>query len=95
MNVWIIETGNYEGRYIFGVAESVDAAVATIKAAFAAPYRVRWEEVVIGSEEAQLIGEFEQVPGFSTRHTGLFTMTCYQVNSDRSRALELPVGTQH
>ena len=65
--VWLVETGEYEGRYIFGIYDSYDSAIVGIKDKFSPPYVVVWEKSDDG-----LTGHFEEVNGYSIRHTAQF-----------------------
>lgn len=69
--VWIIKTGEYSQRYVFGVASSLAAAVAAIKRVYGPPYIVDWDESEVESE-GQLIGKFDRVLNYSTDHVALF-----------------------
>lgn len=75
MDVWIIESGEYEQRHIDGVALSLEGAVAFIKARYGLPYIVRWEEAVPDGEDCSLVGHFSEVMGKSTRHDCSFDIT--------------------
>jgi hypothetical protein len=67
--VWLVETGEYEQRHVFGIYASRADAVEGIKRTFQAPYRVVWTE-----EGDVLVGAFEGVQGYSTRHTGYYSL---------------------
>jgi len=73
-DVWVIETGEYEDRYVHGVAASLEAAVRGIEGEYASPYVVRWEPLRRGDDGngAELVGHSEAVAGYSTRHTAVF-----------------------
>ncbi len=83
MKVYLVETGDYEQRHVMLVAVSLQAAVDEIKRVFSAPYIVHWHDLKDESwqyegkpyEEWGLMGDFERVAGFSTRHTGEFTIS--------------------
>lgn len=81
MKVYIIETGEYSQRGVWGVADSVEAAVEHIKAAYPAPYIVSWRELqheVWGEgkyEEWRLVGDFSAVAGKSTWHTASYDIS--------------------
>lgn len=78
--VWVIEHGEYENRGVFGVAETVTAAISHIKRSYGYPFVVRWGEVKCepnGSWSIQAY--FEAVPGHSTTHKDTFEITCYQL----------------
>lgn len=83
--VWVIETlGWPEERMVWGVAVSPQAGAEAIKAAYGPPYRVAWEELKADAEGStwELWGEFEGVPGYSTRHRGGWVLTEWQVSQD-------------
>lgn len=71
MTVWVIETGEYEDGYVFGVAESLDAAVAYVRAQFGPPYQVSWSEIQ-NNPGPSIVGTFQQVPNYSTTHSVRF-----------------------
>lgn len=74
--VWVIETGDYELRYVFGVAKDLNLAVKYIKEQFPAPYVVAWSKVnVDDADSVFMIGEFEAVAGTSTKHVACFDFT--------------------
>lgn len=69
--VWVVESGDYEQRFVWGVYRSPDAAVASIKATYGPPYIVRWNDVEDCTEDRYcLSGDFEGVVGYSTKHVG-------------------------
>ncbi len=72
--VWLVETGEYEQRYIVGVYESYDAAIGGIKRIYKHPYIVKWE-----MDGKDLIGHFDSVPHYSVECTGTFTIEPYPV----------------
>ena len=74
-SVWVIETGDYEQRGVFGVAVSPEAAAACVKDCFTAPYIVRWDEPT----EAGITGHFRSVPNYSISHTARFDFTEHEV----------------
>ena len=75
MIVWVIETGEYEYRHIVGVASSVDVAVKLVKGMHGSPYIVSWKQDSMTS----MVGYFEEVIGFSTKHSEEYTFTPYEV----------------
>lgn len=78
-SVWLIESGEYEQRGVFGVAESLEAAIAHVKTEFGPPYIVRWEQPKKSDYPEfpmiTLTGHFEAVPGYSTEHTADYDIT--------------------
>lgn len=72
MEVIVVETGEYEQRYVVLVAATEDAAETAIKEMYRAPYVVSWEK-----NERGLCGKFSAVIGFSTEHVGQFDFTTY------------------
>ena len=85
MKVWIIETGEYEQRHVFGGAVSPERAALYVIECYSEPYKIKWEPVKYQPwgaddngkpyEEYELIGHFEDVPGKSIAHTATFTIT--------------------
>ena len=81
MNVWIIETGEYEQAYIVGVAATWHAAVESIKGRYGRhPYIVRWDDPDISDGSVGLVGHFSAVPGYSTMHDASYSITRYEVH---------------
>lgn len=80
MKVWIVETGDYEQRGVWGVYSSPDVATERIKATYAPPYIVRWEDVRIEVDSFELVGHFDAVAGKSTRHTGVFDGRLFELD---------------
>ena len=80
VTVFVIETGGYEQRFVFGVAASVEAAIAYIKAQYLRPYVVRWD-LHSKCDTTTLIGHFEATPGYSTRHDAEFDITPTQLHA--------------
>ena len=74
-SVHVVETGEYEQRFVFGVYASIDAAVRGIKAAYGPPYIVRWHQVEPGEDFVTLTGDFEAVPDYSIKHRAHFDIT--------------------
>ncbi len=81
LTVYVVETGDYEQRGVFLVATSIDAAVQSIKAAYAAPFRVTWDSPTVPDTMgcARLCGHFADVPGYSIAHEAIYDMTPYEV----------------
>lgn len=77
MKVFVIETGEYEQRYVVGVAVSVDAAVRSIKETHKQPpYSIEWSapEKDTHGDGWTLQGDFAARAGYSTKHTAFFSM---------------------
>jgi hypothetical protein len=83
VKVWIIETGDYEQRYVFGIATSPEKAAAYIRSTYDEPYVIEWESLAHtpwgdnGGEpydEYELVGHFSAVQGYSTEHTAKYTI---------------------
>ena len=81
-----METGDEQS--IMLIAASIEAAVAQIKHSFGPPYVVAWEDTVetVHSREIApwnidwtVVGNFEEVPGYSTKHRAEFTITRWAV----------------
>lgn len=79
--LWIIETGDYEERYVFCVCETPSAGFAHVIATFGSPYVVAWRDIkqtrddADGFKQFTLTGDFSGVHGFSTQHTANFDAT--------------------
>jgi hypothetical protein len=77
MKVYIVETGDYEEGYVFGIYSSRELAIKGIKASYGSPYIVRWTE----DGDYYLIGHFDRVPGYSTEHRDVFSIEEYEVDN--------------
>ena len=78
--VWIIETGDYEENFVFGVAASLDSAVSYIKKTYNSPYYVVWSDVKMSGEGgATLYGYFAAVDGYSTKHNEEYSISEIEV----------------
>lgn len=79
--VYIVQAGAYEDWHVVLVAESLEAAVAAIKASYGHPYRVEWDDVRADSnlEGWSLMGHFAAVRGYSTQHDNEFDITRWPV----------------
>lgn len=77
--VWIVETGEYEQRGIWGVYASVEAGVAAIKEDYGPPYIVEWADPDSSAKHLSLVGTFQHVAGYSTAHTASFDFSEYEV----------------
>ncbi len=75
MEVWVIESGEYEQRGVNGVAVSVAAAVEWLKALYPPPYVVTWGEPAQDEYYLpkfvifRITGHFEAVQGYSVKHS--------------------------
>jgi hypothetical protein len=78
-HVWIVETGEYEQRYIVGVyGGTIDHAAAAVRAEYPPPYVVEWEtprqDRYTGFEHIwEMVGHFAAVEGKSVEHDATFT----------------------
>jgi hypothetical protein len=87
MDVYVVETGEYEQRYVVGVADSVESAVDCIKSIYGEPYIVEWGDVTPDGwspDTWDFSGTFEFVPGKSIAHKALFSITKMSVHSARA-----------
>lgn len=87
--VYVIECGEHEGRHVMAVAASIASAVDYLKTTYAAPYQVRWEDVLDEIDSVTLTGHFEQVLGYSTRHVARFEITAHALISPVQSAAAL------
>jgi len=67
---WLIESGDYEQRGVDGIATSYKSAVELITNRYRNPYIVEWSD-----NDGYLLGNFECVPNYSTKHTAQFDIT--------------------
>ena len=72
--VWVVETGEYEDRFIVGIYDSRKSAIEGIKEPYGSPYVVRWEQ-----NERILTGHFEEVANYCTKHSADFEIDLYPV----------------
>lgn len=82
MKVWIIESGEYEQRHVFGVAVSLERAIQLIKDEHPPPYIVKWDDFEPwpeGPERGFLVGHFTAVPGYATGHTAEYDIQPFEV----------------
>lgn len=81
MKVWIAQDQvAYEAPVFLFVGETSRAAANAIKALFAPPYRVEWEESLASNGDVNgLTGTFEFVMGKSTAHSARFSIEDYEV----------------
>jgi hypothetical protein len=86
--VYVIERGEYDQRFVWGVASSPEAAEAAIKERYGPPFVIRWEPLerdVDHSEDPPidfgwvLTGHFEMVPGYSTQHTSAWAIEPFEL----------------
>lgn len=83
MDVWFVEWADQDGG-ICSVADSLESAVAKLKQDYAAPYIVKWGELEgagVQGKRWTIDGEFEAVPGYSTKHVGHFAIQQHEVYS--------------
>lgn len=73
--VFVVETGDYEQRYVFGVFSSVAAAIAGIKEKFGSPYAVSWDELVQDEHGMRITAHFKAVNHCSVMHDAEFEIT--------------------
>ena len=79
--VWIIESGEHESRSVVCVAVTAEAGFASVMKTYQPPYVVSWRpieqtrDISDGFNQFSLIGDFEAVQGFSTKHTAQFDAT--------------------
>jgi hypothetical protein len=74
MKVWVVDEGEYENNYIVGIYLTKQSAIEHIKEMYSVPYRVEW-----GWDGEQLVGYFEAVPNYSTKHTAYYNFTEWEV----------------
>jgi hypothetical protein len=81
VKVWLaIYIDGYNGDFPEGVYVSREAAVASIKKKYAPPYIVKWRQKrVRGGWD--LIGSFEHVQHYSTKHEGTHFLQEYEVEA--------------
>lgn len=77
MDVWVIESGEYEQRGVNGVAASVETAAKFIRAGYGEPYVVKWDAPIQCGDEWELHGHFSAVLGYSSDHEAIYTFTKY------------------
>lgn len=84
MDVWVIETGEYEQRFVWAVASSPEKATELVKQAYGKPYKVQWKELQKDDENCYTLeGKFSSVNGYSTSHTDYWEFSRYPVDSER------------
>ena len=76
MNVYVVETGEYEQRGILCVADSFGAAVDAVKRAYGPPYVVAWQD----ADACGLRGHFSAVLGYAMEHDADFSITEWPVD---------------
>ena len=82
MTVYVVSSGEYENYRVNAVAVSVEAAVRWIKAAYQPPFLVEWDQFVLPRRDDDrwlLIGHFESVIGFSTKHDAIWDIEAHKV----------------
>lgn len=80
---WVVESGEYEERSIDGIYESLKSAISGIKGTYGFPYIVKWVETK--DLDNILIGNFDAVPHYSTKHTRVFYIAPYPVGGGNPR----------
>jgi hypothetical protein len=84
LDVWVIESGDYEQRSVNGVADSVESAVAYVRTTYAPPYIVAWEAVVIQDDEsAYRKGKFARVLNYSIECEAIYTFSRYDLQKSK------------
>lgn len=80
-HVWVMEHGEYEQRSVWNVYSSPQSALTDLRATYGGSYIVRWDDIVFQAEDnATITGHFEHVTGFSTKHTGEYELTRYEID---------------
>lgn len=67
--VWLAYYLDYEQSYVAAVATTREGAIEAVKANYGPPYIVEWS-----AEDDALCGEFEAVPGKSTKHRAVYSL---------------------
>ena len=75
MIVVIVFSGEYEDRRLVLVASNRAAADAAVRKEFPAPYQVSWSY----DDGGDLIGNFDEVRGYSTKHAETFEFEDHEV----------------
>lgn len=82
MMVYVVSSGEYENYHVDAVAASVEAAVRWIKAGYAPPFLVKWDQLILPHHDDDrwlLTGHFEEVIGYSTKHDAIWDIEEYEV----------------
>jgi len=80
---WVIESGDYEQRFVNGVAASAASAVEWLKAKYRHPYLVTWDEPTqTDADVVEITGHFEAVLHYSTKHDCTFRIERYALHGE-------------
>jgi hypothetical protein len=84
VTVYVVESGEYEQRMIFGVFSSLDAACASIRRPYVAPYIVRWDDAAVPNSYGgyTYTGHFTRVNGYCGDRPEEWSITPYLVDAD-------------
>ena len=83
ITVYVVESGDYEDSVICGVFSSLDAACASIRRPYAAPYIVRWDAATPGADGGlTYTGHFTAVDGYCVDGPNSWNITPYVVDAD-------------
>ena len=88
-DVWVIESGEYEQRFVNAVASSPEAALEYLRNLYSHPYVVTWEPLVKDGEDYSITGHFEAETGFSIKHTCVYSLTKYELDGVRATREEV------
>ena len=81
--VYIVESGEYEQRFVQGIFSSVENAIASIKRPYTAPYIVKWDDPRHDGEGViTLVGNFSRVEGYCGDGPAEWTITPITVDTD-------------
>lgn len=81
-HVWVMETGDYEQRFVSGVYSSPEVAFDILRETYRSPYVVTWNGIEVeGEDYATITGQFEAVQGLSTKHASGFELTRYEIDA--------------
>ena len=88
MDVWVIESDTWkEDQFIWGVAESIAAAVDFIKRQYGTPYVVQWQHPKKLHDEPEcwaLTGDFTGIEGYCGSGPQSYLLTKYSVEQKAS-----------
>lgn len=81
---WVVESGEYEQRGVYGVYSSLQESVNAIKRRCGPPYIVTWRDPKKSSfgEDYELAGHFTGVPRHSGSGPRDWTITPYNIDKD-------------
>jgi len=80
-DVWVIETAGYpEQSFFFGVATSLEKAIAYLKEAWGAPYRVEWWELEEYDDCFEIEARHFYVRDHSCAHRERYRITKYDLH---------------